>query len=136
MAKPTSPTTESDPTGPARLDRWLWAVRLFKTRGLAAGVCRSGVITINGIAAKPAREVRVGETVVWQDGLVTRTLIVKGHPRSRVGAKLVAGYCEETTPAAAWDVVRERRVEQFLARDKGAGRPTKRDRREIEQLFD
>ncbi len=128
------------PSSPAesltRLDRWLWSVRLFKTRNLAASACRAGVITLGEGVAKASREVRCGDVLHWQDGLVRRTLIVRGHPPSRVGAKLVAEFCEETTAPELWEAARGRRVEHFLAREKGAGRPTKRDRRRTERLFD
>lgn len=121
--------------GAARLDRWLWAVRLFKTRALAADACRAGSVSIGEIAAKPAREVHAGERVTVRQGLVTRTLQVVGVPRSRVGAKLVREFCEDLTPASEYEKAAEQRVQHFLAREKGTGRPTKRDRRAIDRLL-
>ncbi|QYM78634.1 RNA-binding S4 domain-containing protein [Horticoccus luteus] len=121
--------------GPRRLDRWLWGVRIFKTRAAAAEACRAGDVAINDVAAKPAREVRIDETIRVRQGLVTRTLVVRGAPRSRVGAALVAGYCEETTPAEEWEKAKVQRVQQVMARPPGAGRPTKRDRRRLEELW-
>lgn len=119
-----------------RIDKWLWAVRVFKTRGTATDACRAGSVEIAGLAVKPSRDVRSGETIVVQQGVVTRTLRVVGSPRSRVGAKLVPDYCEELTPPSEFEKAREQPVQHVLARDKGAGRPTKRDRRQIEQLFE
>ena len=81
-----------------RLDKWLWAVRLFKTRALAADAVRAGSVEINARPAKPAREVHAGETVTVQQGLVLRTLRVLGSQESRVGTKLVAEYCTDLTP--------------------------------------
>jgi ribosome-associated heat shock protein Hsp15 len=127
-ATPVPPTT-------LRLDKWLWAVRVFRSRALAGDACRAGSVVVNELAAKPARDVRAGETVTVRLGLMTRTLRVVGVPRSRVGAKLVAAYCEDLTPAAEWEKARERSVQQMLAREKGSGRPTKRDRRLLDQLF-
>lgn len=119
----------------ARLDKWLWAVRLFKTRSLAAESIRAGAVSINDRPAKPAREVQAGETVVVQQGVVTRTLRVIGAPASRVGAKLVAQYCTDLTPPEEFEKLKASRVERVLARPKGSGRPTKRDRRELDRLF-
>ena len=73
----------------ARLDKWLWAVRIFKSRSLASDACRAGSVAVNELPAKPAREVHPGETVTVKQGLVLRTLRVIEVPRSRVGAKLV-----------------------------------------------
>lgn len=120
----------------ARIDKWLWAVRVFKTRPAATEACRAGSVEIANLAVKPSREVRPGETIRVQQGVVTRTLRVVGSPRARVGAKLVPVYCEELTPPAEFEKAREQRIQHVLAREKGAGRPTKRDRREIERFFE
>lgn len=120
----------------ARLDKWLWAVRLFKTRGLAADAIRAGTVEINARPAKPAREVHAGETVTVQQGLVLRTLRVVGTPVSRVGAKLVPDYCTDLTPESEFEKVRLQRMQQVLVRPKGSGRPTKRERREVDRLFE
>ena len=118
-----------------RIDKWLLTVRLFHTRSRATDACRAGSVTVNGQPAKPAREVRPGETVVVRQGLIHRTLFVRAVPSARVGAKLVATYCEDRTPPDEFAQARAQRVQQFLARAKGAGRPTKRDRRLIDHLL-
>lgn len=115
----------------ARLDKWLWSVRLFKTRSLATDACRAGSVEVNSQPAKPAREIRSGEQIVVQQGLVRRTLQVLAVPNSRVGPKLVPTYCTDLTPPEEFEKARAQRVQQLLAREKGSGRPTKRDRRLI-----
>jgi ribosome-associated heat shock protein Hsp15 len=119
----------------ARLDKWLWAVRVFKTRSLASDACRAGSVAVNEVQAKPARDVRPGETVTVKQGIALRTLRVEAVPRSRVGPKLVANFCTDLTPPEEVEKSRQRTVQQFLERDKGSGRPTKRDRRLLDQLF-
>lgn len=126
----------SSPAAVARLDKWLWAVRVYRTRSLATDACRAGSIEINGQTAKPARDVRAGDRVEAKLGLVKRTLVVRGTPVGRVGAAKVAEYCEDLTPAEEYEKARARPVQQFLARDKGSGRPTKRDRRLLDHLLD
>jgi ribosome-associated heat shock protein Hsp15 len=119
-----------------RLDKWLWAVRIFRTRSLASDACRAGSVTVNDLPAKPARDVRAGEVVAVRFGLMVRTLRVVAVPRSRVGAKGVAEFCADLTPPEEWEKLRERSVQQTLAREKGTGRPTKRDRRLLDRLLD
>ena len=120
----------------ARLDKWLWAVRVFKARALATEACRAGHVAVNDLPAKPARDVRAGETVTVRQGIITRTLRVIGVPPSRVGAKLVTEFCTDLTPAEEFEKARVHRVQQVLAGGVGGGRPTKRDRRAIERLFE
>lgn len=118
-----------------RLDKWLWAVRIFKTRSLATDACRAGSVEVNAQPAKPAREVRGGEQVIVRQGLIKRTLEVVAVPRSRVGAKLVRDYCNDLTPPEEFAKARSQPIQQLLAREKGSGRPTKRDRRLLDQLL-
>lgn len=122
--------------GAARLDKWLWAVRVFKTRALAADACRAGSVRLRGEPAKPARAVHAGEEIEVRLGLVTRTLRVVSVPRSRVGAKVLVEYCTDLTPPEEYEKAREQRVQHFLAREKGSGRPTKRDRRLLDRLLE
>ena len=134
-ARPSVRGLQTVPPSAARLDKWLWAVRAFKTRSLAGDACRAGSVTINDLPAKPSRSVRPGELVMVQQGLVRRSLRVVGVPRSRVGAALVPEYCTDLTPPEEHAKAREHRVQDVLAREKGSGRPTKRDRRLLDQLL-
>lgn len=90
---------------------------------------------MNALPSKPARDVRPGETITVQQGLVMRTLRVLDVPRSRVGAKLVPNFCTDLTPAEELQKARANPVQQMLAREKGSGRPTKRDRRLLDSLL-
>lgn len=134
---PSSPAVPAPgvPDAAERIDKFLWSVRAFKTRGLATDACRAGSVTINGQPAKPARDVRPGEVIAVAQGLITRTLRVVAIPKSRVGAKLVPSFCEDKTPPEELEKARAQPVQQFLARERGSGRPTKRDRRALDQLF-
>ena len=132
MPRVMAPTADSA----ARLDKWLWAMRVYKTRALATDACRAGHVTINELPAKPGRDVHAGEVVSVRLGMMVRTLRVVGVPRSRVGAKLVAEFCADLTPPSEWEKVKEHRVQQLLASERGGGRPTKRDRRLRDRLFD
>jgi ribosome-associated heat shock protein Hsp15 len=116
-----------------RIDKWLWAVRLFKTRSLAAEACRRGRVTIDGRPAKPSGEVHINNLVVVT-GEVTRRFKVLQPLSVRVGAARVGDFAEDQTPASALE--RRKAGQQALAeRPPGSGRPTKRDRRQIERLF-
>jgi ribosome-associated heat shock protein Hsp15 len=118
-----------------RLDKWLWSVRVFKTRPLATAACRAGKVLIGELAAKPGRDVHVGETVTVRVGVVTRTLQVVGLPPSRVSAKQLSGFVTDLTPAAEYERAKQAGIEHMLARERGMGRPTKKDRRDMGRLF-
>ena len=117
-----------------RLDQWLWAVRVFKTRSRAADAIKAGRVKMNGAVVKSANEARPGAIVTARIDLVTRTLRVIGAPPSRVGAKLVAQFAEELTPRDEFEKRRLPFSPLAGVRDKGSGRPTKRERREIDEL--
>jgi ribosome-associated heat shock protein Hsp15 len=119
-----------------RLDKLLWSLRVFKTRPLAAAACRAGRVTIGELAAKPGRDVHAGEILRVRLGALTRTLRIVAIPRSRVGAKQLAEFLADLTPAAESERARQAGIEQGLARQRGAGRPTKKERREITELFE
>jgi ribosome-associated heat shock protein Hsp15 len=112
-----------------RIDKWLWAVRLYKTRSLAADACRNGDVLVNGQRLKPARNVRVGETLTAKTGPIKRTVKVLGSPRSRIGAKLVPEYLEDLTPASEYEKAREFTPAPEFSWSKGISRPTKKARR-------
>jgi len=118
-----------------RLDKWLWSVRVFKTRPLATAACRAGHVMINELEAKPGRDVHVGETITVRVGVITRTLKVTGLPRSRLAAKQLPEYLTDLTPAAEYERAKQAGIEHMLARERGQGRPTKKDRRDMGRLF-
>lgn len=118
-----------------RLDKWLWSVRVFKTRPLATAACRAGKVTIGELEAKPGRNLHVGETVIVRVGAITRTLKVAGLPKSRVAAKQLPAYLTDLTPAAEYERAKQAGIEHLLARERGKGRPTKKERREMGRLF-
>jgi ribosome-associated heat shock protein Hsp15 len=117
-----------------RLDQWLWAVRVYKSRSLAATAIKAGHARVNGAAAKASHEVKLGERVTARLGVMTRTLRVIGAPASRVGAKLVPEFAEELTPPEEYEKRREANLIPRVFRAPGAGRPTKRERRAIDEL--
>ena len=119
----------------ARLDKWLWSVRVFKTRAEATAVCRNGRVQVNGLDAKPGRDLHAGEIVTAHVGVVTRTLKVVALPRSRVAAKLLPEFLQDLTPPAEYERAKQAALEHLLARERGRGRPTKRDRRDLARLF-
>lgn len=117
-----------------RIDKYLWAVRLFKTRSLATEACRAGKVKINDIAIKPSHEVSEGEIYELNVDQMRRTVQVKALLHNRVGAKLVENYLIDLTPQEEYERIQMARQYSFEKRDRGAGRPTKRDRREIEDF--
>jgi ribosome-associated heat shock protein Hsp15 len=119
-----------------RLDKWLWAVRVFKTRAVAAAACRQARVTIAGIAAKPSREVKTNETIVVLKDNLTRTFKVLQLLQHRVGAAAAREFVEDLTPASEFEKARERALNPIGFRSKGAGRPTKKERRILDRLGD
>ncbi len=119
-----------------RIDKYLWAIRVFKTRTDATDACKGGKIKIGTVNAKPSRDVQVGEVIAVRKGAVTFTYKVLQLVDHRLGAKLVPDYAENLTPESEIEKLRAPVESFFLTRDRGAGRPTKKDRREIEQIWD
>jgi ribosome-associated heat shock protein Hsp15 len=117
-----------------RLDKWLWSVRLFKTRSLAADACRHGHVTIAGRPAKPSREVKIGDVIVVQKEAVTRRFKVLQPLATRVAAQKVPHFAEDQTPPSELQKPRDANSGAFLSRPKGSGRPTKRERRLIDRF--
>lgn len=118
-----------------RVDKWLWAVRLYKTRGLAAEACRAGHVEIGGVKLKPAREVRVGEIILSRSGEITRTTRVAGLIEARVGAAVAKEFAEDLTPASEYEKRRVTDSARLASRAKGSGRPTKKERRVMSQFL-
>lgn len=120
----------------ARIDKWLFAVRLYKTRSLASEECRKGKVTINGMNVKPSREIKVGETIQLRRPPITRTYKILALTESRMSAKLVPEFMVETTPASELEILEVQKNQSFYNRGPGTGRPTKKDRRDLDDFFD
>jgi len=118
----------------ARIDKWLWAVRIFKTRTLAADACKNNRISINGTIVKPSRMVKEGDEVSVRKPPVTYTFRVKQAIEKRVGAKMLPDIIENITPPEQYELLEINRISGFVNRAKGMGRPTKKDRRAIDDF--
>jgi ribosome-associated heat shock protein Hsp15 len=117
-----------------RLDQWLWAVRVYKTRTRAADAIKGGHVKVGGVTVKPAHEVKPEQEIVARVGALTRTLRVVGVPLSRVSAKGVPEFADDLTPPEEYERVREIASQAHIGfRPRGEGRPTKRDRRRLEE---
>lgn len=114
-----------------RIDKWLWCMRVFKTRTIATEACKKGRVTINGVAMKPSRLVKTGEIVEVKKPPITYTFKVLAISNGRLGAKLVPEYLENLTPQSQYDLLEMSRISGFVDRSKGLGRPTKREGREL-----
>lgn len=119
-----------------RIDKYLWAIRVFKTRSEATDACNGGKVKIEGVNAKPSKNVKPGDLISVRKGVVNYEFRVLQPLEKRVGAKLVPDYAENLTPQEEIDKMRAPVETFFVVRDRGTGRPTKKDRREIEQLWD
>lgn len=119
-----------------RIDKYLWAIRAFKTRSDATEACKGGRVKVSGVNCKPAREVKVGEVIQVRKGAVTFTYKVLQPLDHRVGASLVPTYAQNLTPPEELEKLRAPVESFFITRDRGAGRPTKKDRRDIVQMWD
>ena len=119
-----------------RIDKYLWSIRVFKTRSEATDACKGGKIRVNGADIKPSKMVKVGDTIVARKGAVTYTSKVLDLIDKRQGPKLVPNYAENLTPPEELAKLRAPVETFFLKRDRGAGRPTKKDSRQLEALWD
>ena len=118
-----------------RIDKYLWAIRVYKTRTDATDACKGGKVRINGADTKPSKLVKPGDMIVARKGAVTYTYKVIQLIDKRQGAKLVPNYAENLTPPEELAKLRAPVETFFLKRDRGAGRPTKKDRRQMEGLW-
>ena len=130
------PTLNWTDMADARIDKYLWAIRAFKTRTDATDACKGGRVKVAGVNAKPSKEVKPGDVVQVRKGTVTFTYKVLQPLERRVGAKLVPEYALNMTPEAELQKLRAPVETFFVTRDRGAGRPTKKDRREMEEAWD
>ncbi len=120
----------------ARIDKWLWAARIFKTRSIAADACKNGRVTINGVAVKPSRPLKEGETVSVRKPPVTYSFKVLKCIEQRVGAKLLPEIYENVTDPKQYEILEMSRISGFVDRARGTGRPTKKDRRAIDAFIE
>ncbi len=118
-----------------RIDKWLWAVRVFKTRNQATEACKGGKVKIGGQHVKASREVKPGEIFTIQGGQIIKTIQVKTLLHNRVSAKLVPDYALDLTPAEEYEKLKVQKESFFFRRDRGLGRPTKKERRDIESFI-
>ncbi|MDN3493325.1 RNA-binding S4 domain-containing protein [Winogradskyella bathintestinalis] len=119
-----------------RIDKYLWCVRYYKTRSIATKACKKGQVKINGAAVKPSREVFPTDKIVLRKDQVIYQLTVNDLPPNRVGAKLVDLYRVDTTPKSAFEAKELLKYSKDYYRKKGSGRPTKKDRRDIDDFYD
>ena len=119
-----------------RIDKYLWAVRVFKTRTDATDACKGGKIRVNGADVKPSKAIKPGDVITARKGAVTYTYKVIAPVEKRQGAKLVPQYAENITPEEELAKLKAPVETFFLKRDRGTGRPTKKDRRQMESLWD
>ncbi|MDE6466463.1 MAG: RNA-binding S4 domain-containing protein [Duncaniella sp.] len=117
-----------------RVDKWLWAMRVFKTRTVATEACKKGRVLMGGVAVKPSRTIKVGDVVDVRKPPVTYSFCVKALTQNRLGAKLVPDYMENITPKSELDLLDIVRISGFIDRRKGLGRPTKREGRDLAQF--
>ena len=117
-----------------RLDKWLWMVRIFKTRSLATDACKKGRVWVNNSEAKASKEVKLGDSVMVRKPPVNYSFTVKGVPKNRVGAKLVSEYLENITPSDELSKLEPGFLAFQTYRPKGAGRPTKKERRSLDSI--
>lgn len=118
----------------ARIDKWLWAARIFKTRTIAADACKNGRVTIGGVKMKASHTVKEGDVVQVRKPPVTYSFKVLKAIQNRVGAKLVPEVLENVTTPDQYELLEMNRISGFVDRAKGTGRPTKKDRREIDDF--
>lgn len=123
-------------TNEARIDKWLWAARIFKTRTIAADACKNGRVGVNGVNVKPSRMVKEGDTVSVRKPPVTYSFRILQTIEQRVGAKLLPEIYENVTPQDQYDLLEMNRISGFVDRARGTGRPTKKDRRAMDAFTD
>lgn len=119
----------------ARIDKWLWAARIFKTRTIAADACKKGRISINGTQVKPSRMIKPGDVINVKKSPITYSFKVLQAIEKRVGAKLVPEIMENVTTPEQYELLEMSKISGFIDRARGTGRPTKKDRRSLDDFF-
>jgi len=117
-----------------RIDKWMWATRIFKTRTIAVEACKKNRVMINDVAVKPSRMIRAGDVIQVRKPPVTYSFKVLMLTQNRVGAKLVSDYLENITPPEQYEIFELNKINGFIDRAKGTGRPTKKDRRDLDEF--
>lgn len=120
----------------ARIDKWLWAARIFKTRSIAAEACKNGRITIKGFNVKPSHTIKAGDVVSVRKPPITYSFEVLKPIEQRVGAKLINEIYNDVTAPEQYELLDMNRISGFVDRARGTGRPTKKDRRQIDAFTD
>ena len=118
-----------------RVDKFLWAMRIYKTRSIATDACKCGRVKMNGTEVKPSRSFHVGDVFSVRKGPITYTYRILQLASNRLGAKMVPEYLQDITPKEQLEILELARYAAQSGRDRGTGRPTKKDRRDIEQFF-
>jgi len=119
-----------------RIDKFLWAVRLFKTRALATEACKKGKVKVAGMVVKPSREIKTSDVIILVEPNIKRQFEVLAIAEKRMGAGLVAGYLKDITPAEELEALELSKLAARLDRSKGLGRPTKKERRDLDGFFE
>ena len=117
-----------------RIDKWMWATRIFKTRTIAAEACKKGRVSVSGTTVKPSRTIKIGDIIQVRKPPVTYSFKVLALTENRMGAKLVPEFLENVTPPEQMEILELSRISGFINRSKGMGRPTKRDSRELKKF--
>ena len=120
----------------ARIDKWLWAARIFKTRSIAADACKNGRVTLNGVNLKPSRTIKEGDVVSVKKPPITYSFKVLKNIEQRVGAKLLPEIYENVTDPKQYELLQMSRISGFIDRAHGTGRPTKKERRALDAFVD
>ena len=123
-------------TDVARIEKWLWAARIFKTRSIAADACKNGRVTISGTNVKPSHTIKVGEIINVKKPPITYSFEVLQTIEKRVGAKLIPEVYKNVTDAKQYELLEMSRISGFVDRARGTGRPTKKDRRQLDAFVD
>jgi ribosome-associated heat shock protein Hsp15 len=119
-----------------RIDKWLWAVRIYKTRSQATEACRKGHVSIGNLPVKPSRAMHINEIIKVRKSPIVRTFKVLGLAEKRMSAKLTEDFIEDITPPEELELQEMQKNMRWITRDPGTGRPTKKDRRELDDFFD
>ena len=119
-----------------RIDKWMWATRIFKTRTIAVEACKKNRIMVNNTTVKPSRMIKEGDVIQVRKPPVTYSFKVIQLTEKRMGAKLVSEYLENITPPEQYEILELNKINGFIDRAKGSGRPTKKDRRSLDEFTD